>query len=149
MLDYRDIITSHIIDEQSQLVEHVNNRAGCILNRAIRVIISNVHFGKINWVSMETRWRHHRMYAFRQNCISFILSIPNCIPWYVCSMYSYQLRDADTLRPIPCRLDMLQQGRSRLCIWLFSQCLVPRISHSPPVCWSICWVMQFDMMVDL
>ena len=136
-LGYGDIIKSNMTDKKSQLIENVNKRAAYIIYLAIRATISNMLFGDIIWVSMETRWRHHRMYAFQQNCISFILSIPNRIPSYVRGMYSYQVRDADTLGIFPHRLGMLQQGRSRLCIWLFLWCLVPQINHLPPVCWSI------------
>ena len=63
-LEYGDIIMSSMSDEQSQLIEHVNKRAGCIISGAIRGTSSSVLFEELSWVSMETRRKHHRMYAF-------------------------------------------------------------------------------------
>ena len=60
---------------------------------------------------METRRKHHRMYAFHK--IVFNLSPPylrNCIPSYVRDISSYQLRDAEALRTIPCRLDLFYKS---------------------------------------
>ena len=110
-LEYGDIIMSNMTDEQSQLIEHVNKRAGCIISGAIRGISSSVLFEELSWVSMETRRKHHRMYAFHK--IVFNLSPPylrNCIPSYVRDISSYQLRDADALRTIPCRLDLFYKS---------------------------------------
>ena len=45
---------SNMTDEQSQLIEHVNKRTGCIISGAIRGTSSNVLFEELSWVSMET-----------------------------------------------------------------------------------------------
>ena len=106
-LEYGDIIMSNMTDEQSQLIEHVNKRAGCIISGAIRGTSSNVLFEELSWVSMETRRKHHRIYAFHK--IVFNLSPPylrNCIPSYGHDISSYQFRDADALQTISCRLDL-------------------------------------------
>ena len=91
--------------------EHVNKRAGCIISGAIRGTSSSVLFEESSWVSMETRRKHHRMYAFHK--IVFNLSPPylrNYIPSYVRDISSYQLRHADALRTIPCRLDLFYKS---------------------------------------
>ena len=102
---------SNMTDEQSQLIEHVNKRAGCIISGAIRGTSSSVLFEELSWVSMETRRKHHRMYAFHKIVLN--LSPPylrNCIPSYVRDSSSYQLRDADEQGTIPCRLDLFHKS---------------------------------------
>ena len=91
-LEYGDIIMSNMTDEQSQLIEHVNKGVGCIISGAIRGTSSSVLFEELSWVSMETRRKHHRMYAFHK--IVFDLSPPylrDCIPSYVRDISSYRI----------------------------------------------------------
>ena len=98
---------SNMVDEQSQLIEHVNKKAGCIISGAIIRINSNMLFEILSWVSMETRRKHHGRYAILE--IVFDLSPPYLrysIPSYVRDISSYQVRDAGALRTILCRLDL-------------------------------------------
>ena len=58
---------SNMTDEQSQLIEHVNKRTGCIISGAIRGTSSNVLFEELSWVSNGNTYRkHHRMYAIQK-----------------------------------------------------------------------------------
>ena len=50
-LEYGDIIMSNMADEHTQLIEHVNKTAVCIISGAIRGTTSNVLFEEVSRVS--------------------------------------------------------------------------------------------------
>ena len=107
ILEYGDVLLCNMTEEQSQMIEQVNKRAGSIISGAIRGTSSNVIYNELGWATMESRRKSHRLVTFHKIINGKTPDyLRNCLPQRVRDTTSYSLRDADNLVTMPTRIEI-------------------------------------------